>query len=193
MDKQSYTSTKSLENINKYVVGILQDGEVHFSPLQSVLQLRPSFSYFDKEDKRVKAEQKASRDVDDEEELQHVTVKFSRSGTERLKKAQEKTYDYYVKKSADEPWCETLWHTKNTTVSELEKQKLFATQNESLGNALSLSNKEYVEKLIPPERYDQSLESILPPKVISKAKLKKLPLMEQIQNILKDGKFYGDY
>lgn len=188
MDKQSYTSVKSLDDINKYVVGIFQDGEVHLSTLKSVLQLRPNFSYFDKQDKRTKAEQKAANEEVDDEEIQQVTVKFSRTDNDRLKKAREKTYDYFLKKSADEPWCETMWHARTSPTAELERQKLFASGNESTGHALSLNNEQYVEKLISHENSEASLEAILPTKVISRVKLKTLPLTDQIKTILKDAK-----
>lgn len=75
MDRQSFVSTKPMENVNKYVVGMYQDKEIHVSPLTGILQMRPSFSYFDKSDKRNKAEQKAENDADlDEEEPKQVSV-----------------------------------------------------------------------------------------------------------------------
>lgn len=188
MDKLSYVSSKSLDDVNKYVVGILQDGEVHMTTLKSVLQLRPNFSYFDKEDKRTKAEQKAANDEMDDEEVQQVTVKFSRNDNDRVKKAREKTYDYFIKKSAEEPWCETLWCSKDSTTAELEKQKLFASRTESTGHALGLNSEQYLDKLLSHERSEADIESILPSKVISKSKLKTLALTDQIQTILKDTK-----
>lgn len=189
MDKLSYVSSKSLDDVNKYVVGILQDGEVHMTTLKSVLQLRPNFSYFDKEDKRTKAEQKAANDEMDDEEVQQVTVKFSRNDNDRVKKAREKTYDYFIKKSAEEPWCETLWCSKDSTTAELEKQKLFASRTESTGHALGLNSEQYLDKLLSHERSEADIESILPSKVISKSKLKTLALTDQIQTILKDSEF----
>lgn len=190
MDKQSFVSGKSVENVDRYVVGILQDKEIHLSPLANILQLRPTFSYFDKEDKRTKAEEKAANDEEDEEELQQVTVKFSRADNERIKKAREKTYDYQMKKSAEEPWCETFWHPRTSPTSELERQKLFAMNQEKV-TAFSLNNEEYVEKLMPSQNNEINIENILPAKVISKARLKNMTLNDQLKVLLKDGESFN--
>lgn len=189
MDKQSFVSGKSVENVDRYVVGILQDKEIHLSPLTNILQLRPTFSYFDKEDKRTKQEEKAANDEEEEEELQQVTVKFSRADNERIKKAREKTYDYQMRKSAEEPWCEAFWHPRTSPTSELERQKLFA-MNQEKSTAFSLNREEYVEKLMPSQNNEVNIENILPAKVISKARLKNMTLNDQLKVLLKDGKFF---
>ncbi|XP_037818813.1 DNA-directed RNA polymerase III subunit RPC5 isoform X2 [Lucilia sericata] len=147
--------------------------------------LRPSFSYFDKEDKRNKAEQKALNEEDDDEELQQVTVKFARTGGKKVKERQG--YDTFVKKSVDEPWCETYWHSRTSPTAELERQKLFATNRQG-SHALALDTPKYVEKLLPAEGQDQGIDAVLPARVISKAKLKSMNLMEQLKVILKDAK-----
>ncbi|XP_023294508.2 DNA-directed RNA polymerase III subunit RPC5 [Lucilia cuprina] len=185
MDKQAFVSSTSLDDVSKYIVGIYTDKEIHLSPLTSILQLRPSFSYFDKEDKRNKAEQKALNEEDDDEELQQVTVKFARTGGKKVKERQG--YDTFVKKSVDEPWCETYWHSRTSPTAELERQKLFATNRQG-SHALALDTPKYVEKLLPAEGQDQGIDAVLPARVISKAKLKSMNLMEQLKVILKDAK-----
>ncbi|XP_055373249.1 DNA-directed RNA polymerase III subunit RPC5 [Condylostylus longicornis] len=193
MDKQAYISSKPIENSNKYFVGIFFDKEMHLTPIADILQMRPNFSYFDKEDKRTKAEQKAaaSQDADDEdEELQQVTVKFSKTGqtSESVKKALEKSYEHFIKKSAEEPWCEAMWYPSNSPTAEKERQKLFSNKTDIADYALSMSGKKYIELLIPPERSDQNLESILPSNIVSKAKLKTMNITNQLKHILKDGR-----
>lgn len=37
MDRQAFVSTRPMENINKYVVGVLQDNEIHVSPISGEL------------------------------------------------------------------------------------------------------------------------------------------------------------
>lgn len=185
MDKQAFTSHKSIDDVSKYIVGIYQDKEIHLSPLSSILQLRPNFSYFDKEDKRTKAEEKAINEEDDDEELQQVTVKFARSGV-NAKKTKEKGYDSYLKKSVEEPWCETYWHARTSPTSELERQKLFAT-NHQTSHALALDSRKYVEKLLPSNEKENSIDTVLPSNVISKVKLKLMSLTDQLKIILKDG------
>lgn len=185
MDRQTFISTKPLDNINKYIVGYLKDREIHASLVKGMIQMRPSFSYFDKSDKRNKAEQKAENEADlDEEEPKQVTVKFARNDNDRSKKAREKSFNYMTQKSAEEPWCQTMFYPHDTTEAELERQKLFSATNEATGHALSLKSSEYIESLIPPENQHCSLDA----RVISMNKLKTLPLSDQIQNILKDSK-----
>lgn len=194
MDRQSYISTKPLDNVNKYIIGYFQDKEIHASLVKGVIQMRPSFSYFDKSDTRKKAEQKIECESDlDEDEPKHVTVKFARTENDRTRKAREKSFNYLSQKSADEPWYETMWYGKDTIQAQLERQKLFSNSNESTGHALSLTNAEYVENLIPAERDFSNLDALLVPRAISMNKLKCLPLQDQIQTILKDGKLTRKY
>ena len=188
MDRQSFVSTKPMDNVAKYIVGYFRDKEIHASLVKSVIQMRPSFSYFDKSDKRKKAEEKAENDADlEEEEPKQVTVKFARAENDRLRKAREKSFNFISQKSADEPWCDTMWHTRDSPQAELERQKLFSATTESTGHAFSLPKDEYIESLIPPERDNRNLEALLPSKIISMTKLKTMSLTDQIQNILIDG------
>lgn len=187
MDKQAFTSTRSLEDVDKYVVGILSDKELHLTPLANILQLRPSLSHFDKEDKRLKAEQKALNDEDDEEELQQVTVKFAKSGVgnKKSKTKEKQGYASFIKRSSEESWCETYWHPRKSPTAELERQKLFAT-NQQINLALELDFHKYVKKLLPEDGKDQGIDAVLPPKVISKSRLKSMSLVDQLKVILKD-------
>ncbi|SPP76903.1 DNA-directed RNA polymerase III subunit RPC5 [Drosophila guanche] len=196
MDKQAYTSTRSLTDISKYIVGIYTDKEVHLSPLTSIVQLRPALNHFDKEDKRKKAEQKAQNDdVDDDEVLQQVTVKFARDKGAAAKKTKEErgTYDSFVQRIVDEPWCETYWHARATPTAELERQKLYATNHQS-NLSLTLNPRDYLQKLLP---YDENVQqvdesSVLP--VYNRAMLKTMPLLDQLRVLLRDVRMlsFGD-
>lgn len=124
-----------MENINKYVLGILHKednhNEIHAVPLTGIVQMRPSFSYFDKSDKRQKAEQKAENEADlDEEEPTQITVKFARQENDNVRKAREKSFNFLSKKYADEAWCETMWYPKDSHQAELERQKLFTAMSQ---------------------------------------------------------------
>lgn len=194
MDHQTFVSTKSMENSKQYIVGYLtnyhdKDKEMHLSMVNGIIQMRPSFSHFDKSESRRIAEQKAEQESDaEDEEPKHVTVKFARTETDRSRKAREKSFNYLQKRSEDEPWCETEWCGQDTLQSQLERQKLFSTSDESTGHALSLPSTEYVEILIPAERDFSNVDSTLTSNVCSMSKLRTFPLPEQIQQILKDGK-----
>ncbi|ALC43022.1 Sin [Drosophila busckii] len=192
MDKQAFTSTRSLTDVSKYVVGIYTDKEMHLSPLASIVQLRPALSHFDKEDKRRKAELKAqSEDIDDEEVAQQVTVKFARGtgagATTKKNKEQRGTYDNFVQRIVDEPWCESYWHARNTPTAELERQKLFSTNLQS-NQSLSLPPADYLAKLLPHNEHVQQVDAVQMQPVYNKAMLKTLPLQEQLRVVLRDAK-----
>lgn len=197
MDHQTYVSTKSMENSKRYIVGYLTNyhdkgKEMHLSLVNGIIQMRPSFSHFDKSESRRIAEQKAEQESDvEEDEPKHITVKFARTETDRTRKAREKSFNYLLKRSEDEPWCETEWCAQDTIQAQLERQKLFSTSDESTGHALSLPSNEYVEILIPAERDFSNAEPTTSSSVYSMSKLKTFPLPDQIRQILKDGKSNG--
>lgn len=51
-------SSRALPDCSNYSVGVYQDGELHITPLKSILQLRPQFNYLDKGGKGAKDETK---------------------------------------------------------------------------------------------------------------------------------------
>lgn len=130
MDRQAFVSSRPLENTDRFMVAVAQDGELHLTPLNGgILQMRPSFGYFDKSDVRSKAEKKAENEADlDEEEAKQVTVQFARTENENVKRAREKSFGVVSQKGADEPWCETEYFGRDTPEAALEREKLFATQ-----------------------------------------------------------------
>ncbi|KAH8286272.1 hypothetical protein KR054_005697, partial [Drosophila jambulina] len=199
MDKQAFVSSRSITDVGKYIVGIYTDREVHLSPLTSIVQLRPALSHFDKEDKRKKAEQKAqTEDADDDEVLQQVTVKFARGNAKNSggKEQRAGTYDGFVQRIADEPWCEAYWHARGTPTAELERQKLFATSHQG-NQALSLGPSDYLRRLLPYDEHVQPVDTapadgttaaaqVLP--VYNKAMLRTMPLLEQLKVLLRDAR-----
>lgn len=186
----------------------------------AILQMRQAFSYFDKQDKRIKDEKRAEDGVEEDmEDLKQVTVKFARADNDKLKKAREKSYNYISQLGADEPWCETLWVPNKSHESEMEKQKLFYSSHSYSyegGNDLNLTSTEYLEELLTEKHVvcdsatassssttaststtpsntnsasDTATETdpLLSKKVIGMSKLKKLPLIDQIKLLLRDG------
>ncbi|XP_055686497.1 DNA-directed RNA polymerase III subunit RPC5 [Lutzomyia longipalpis] len=188
MDKMSFVSSKSVQKSGNFVIGVMQDREIHTTPLQGILQMRPSFSYFDKQDARRRAEQKNDTDVEAEEEMKQVTVRFARSDSEKSRKAREKTFDFMAAREAEEPWCETFWHPTGSTAVELERTKLFCTKTAPTGHALTATSNDYVRALIPREGNDKSVETIVPSGIVSLYQMKEMGLQEQIKNILIDVK-----
>ena len=59
MDRQILSSTRAVQDTSRYAVGILDQNELHITPLEGVLSLRPSMEYLDKSDKTAKGKIKA--------------------------------------------------------------------------------------------------------------------------------------
>jgi DNA-directed RNA polymerase-3 subunit RPC5 len=56
MDKQLLISTNAATgNMSKhYCVGVVKSNQLHLTPMQNILQLKPSFEYFDIYEKKIK-------------------------------------------------------------------------------------------------------------------------------------------
>ena len=54
MDRQVLTSTRTVQDTSRYAVGILDQNELHITPIEGVLSLRPSMEYLDQSDKTAK-------------------------------------------------------------------------------------------------------------------------------------------
>jgi DNA-directed RNA polymerase-3 subunit RPC5 len=171
--------------------------------------MRQTYSYFDKGDKRTKAEKGDMDEEEAEEDLKQVTVKFARTGdSEKIKKAREKSYRFISQIGKDEAWCETLIYPKHTTQSQLERHKISSINICSdISTGTNMSQDEYFDKLVNSSEansLDASLAQTLQLKdnetkpedngmilhkgPISKRQTKKLPLLDQLKVILKDAK-----
>ena len=168
MDKQTLTSSTAAADPSRYAVGILGGNELHMTPLQGVLQLRPNLGYLDKSDKTAKAEGRATLAEDNaddpadaagaEEDVKQVTVRFAKSDSDAAKKYREKSYDYQVRKREEEPWIPTRHHHMKTGWWEEESQKLFCKKmdDEIVGNGESDSDL-YLERLMRAEEAGAAL------------------------------------
>lgn len=173
--------------------------------------MRQNFSYFDKQDKRTKAEQKAENGSDDDaDDVKQITVKFARADNDKLRKAREKSYNFVSKIGADEPWCETLWHSHKSHAAEMERQKIFEQRAADGSNNLDLHCKNYLNDLIMnndsstqkaqkscadettnndavPDPLNES-EKLISKQIITMSNLHKLPLKNQICHLLRDSR-----
>jgi len=145
MDRQVLTSSRAVQDTSRYAVGILDQNELHITPIEGVLSLRPSMEYLDQSDKTAKAEGRGlltDNDIDDVKEssgmfsdgedgdsdMKAVTVRFARGGQnekEKYAKMKEKSYEYQQKKLKEEPWINTNFHNLKSPKWEEQSQKLF--------------------------------------------------------------------
>ena len=204
MDKISFSSSISVQN-PRYALGILQDKEMHLVPVKTFYQMRQTYSYFDKGDKRTKAEEKDGSE-DEMEDLKQVTVKFARSGdAEKIKRARERSYQFISNIGADEKWCQAMIYPKTSAQSQMERSKIPLVHETTDVQFTSISANQYFADLIS---NDATLNAAVPVAhkqrtdddnekedknpitrgPISKKQIKKLPLLEQIKVFLKDGR-----
>lgn len=74
MDRMTWKSSRLLSDASNYAVGVLNEGELHLTPLNGVVSLRPTFSYLDKSDKRQNNVQDDLSGEEEEEELKQVCL-----------------------------------------------------------------------------------------------------------------------
>ncbi|KAL4708702.1 hypothetical protein ACJJTC_017381 [Scirpophaga incertulas] len=175
MDKIVFESSTPSTETHHYAIAILQDKELHCTSIQGIVQMRPSYSYFDKQEKHKidKSKADASDDEEKEPEPKQVTVKFARQETDLAKKAREKSFECISQRINDEPWYDVLWKHASTDNSDLERLKLFSVST-SDGSTLALPPRDYVKALVPPplaEETDGHQTKLLSPQ-------------EQIKNLL---------
>ncbi len=72
MDHMTLKSSRLLTDSSNYAIGVLNEGELHLTPLKGIVSLRPTFSYLDKSDKRPNNTQDDLSGGEEEEELKQV-------------------------------------------------------------------------------------------------------------------------
>ncbi|XP_047108579.1 DNA-directed RNA polymerase III subunit RPC5 [Schistocerca piceifrons] len=191
MDKQVLQSTRAVVGCSQYAIAVVNDKELHATPLQGIVHLRPSFGYLDKSDKRAKDESKEKGDgenEDEEEEAEQVTVKFARQENDRLKRLRERSFGYLSKKSAEEPWYYTQYFGRFSEKAELEKAHLYCEPAlTSAGDTaqMSLARSDYTRLLVPPpvqEEYQKQRQ--VTSETLSLVQLKQLPMVDQVRQLL---------
>ncbi|CAH2106149.1 unnamed protein product [Euphydryas editha] len=176
MDKIVYESTVPCTDTERYAIAILQDKELHCTPIKGILQFRPSYSHYDKQDKRKGQKDNGDNSDDEEKESDQVNVKFKRIETDFAKKAREKSFAAISQRIADEPWYDTLWKKSDTDHADLERMKLFSATTQD-GSSLTLGATEYIKALFP-QLNDES----------ETTPFKKLSLQDQIKETLINAK-----
>ncbi|XP_063961179.1 DNA-directed RNA polymerase III subunit RPC5-like [Lytechinus pictus] len=191
MDRQMLTSTNSLDSMAKYAVGVLKRGELHLTPLHSIVQLKPSFGYLDKADSKVKQEKMevdAGGDSQDEEEVKPVTVQMVRHETDQAKARRLASYEYHAKKMAEEQWIHIHHRAIDDSRSERERDHLYCQAMDSEINQLSLPPKEYLSSLIPEMEEDALTKPNMPVNILSMSQLKTMSLPDQVRALLRNAK-----
>lgn len=148
MDKVMLSSVKAVSSTSHYAVGLLKQGELHITPLHSILQLQPSFAYLDRSDTQAKLENQDTAG-EDEEEATAVTVRFARPGTDQAKLAKERSYNYMQQQSASEPWTDVMYYPYKSHRSNVEHAMLICSQMDRDASNMSVTPMEYLKVLVP--------------------------------------------
>ncbi|XP_012219476.1 DNA-directed RNA polymerase III subunit RPC5 [Linepithema humile] len=186
MDKVVLTSERSLPDCSNFAVGVIQDDELHITPLQGMLRMKLQCDYLDESDKRTKDGAKGAGEDNDEDEDSAAPVKvtFARHLTDNLKKIQEQSFQHHSKKSQEEPWIQTNYVSAYDTQTELTRMEMFCPSAEESINSLNLAPKQYVHLLVPQlpkESYSQGVSG----NQTNLHYIMTLPLLDQIRIIMK--------
>ncbi|XP_076154597.1 DNA-directed RNA polymerase III subunit RPC5 isoform X1 [Alosa pseudoharengus] len=195
MDKQTLTSIQATTDTSRYAAAIFRKGEFHLTPLQGILQMRPSFSYLDKADTKHREREAANEAGGDssqdeaEEDTKQVTVRFSRPESEQARQRRVQSYEFLQKKQAEEPWAHLHYHGIKDGRSEHERQYLFC-QNMGATESTELvkTPSEYLAMLMPPVTEEKIVRPSGPSNVLSMAQLRTLPLGDQVKTLMKNVK-----
>ncbi|KAI8341472.1 DNA-directed RNA polymerase III subunit Rpc5 [Chlamydoabsidia padenii] len=143
LDKMTLTSTE-VPTQTKYLVGVLHNDELHVTPLSTVIQMRPGFSYLDKIDEKFKAANKRIQDVERQEEKKKVegtaqTVQVSMKQNEREGNSRRNLYSMAVRNADEETWKHVVYHDETSPEAEAEYSKLYSSELEELKSSMTQS------------------------------------------------------
>ncbi|XP_071479942.1 DNA-directed RNA polymerase III subunit RPC5-like [Diadema antillarum] len=190
MDRQMLSSMTTVESMAQYAVGILKGGELHLTPLHSIIQLRPSFGYLDKADSRGKQDKMEvdGTDSQDEEDAKPVTVKMVRPETDQARARRLASYEYHEQKMAEEQWIHVHHRPIDDVLSEREREQLYCQSVDNEINQLVLPPKEYLSSLIPEPEEDKLAKPKMPVNILSMSQLKTMTLPDQVRALLINAK-----
>lgn len=192
MDRQVFTSTKSSGAAENYAVGILRPGELHLSPIHSILQMRPGYPHLDQSDAKAKAAEAAMEEDEEVEAPKAVTVRFANQETDRAKKAREKSFRFMQQQKENERWVQADFHRLGTEMSGVERSMLFCPQMDRDMSDLPGTLPQYLQRLVI-EKKESSDTKVNAKKTSSSQELSihalnSLPLQDQIKAILLSAK-----
>ncbi|XP_078691347.1 DNA-directed RNA polymerase III subunit RPC5-like [Branchiostoma floridae x Branchiostoma belcheri] len=193
MDKQVLTSTTVPNPASYYAVGMVRDGELHLTPVHGTVQMKPSYTYLDKADMRMKeaaAAADAGESSQDEEEdnPRAVTVRFARPETDETKARRMASYQYLEQQLADEQWVGCTVHGAKGPYAEKERQLLYCRATDFDASHLTRPPKEYLSMLLPEASEDNSEKPAMPSNVLSLSQLKNLSLGDQVKALMTNAK-----
>lgn len=191
MDKQVLTSSLATQDVSRYTVGVLREGELHLTPIHGALQLRPSFEYLNKGEANVRQNTSLTEEgdsQDEEDEAKPLTVKFARPETERAKAQRLSSFKYLEKKKAEESWKNVQFYGPQDYVAEAEHKLLYCQAMDSESLEFQVNARDYLKLLTPSASQEESSKPHLPNNVLSMTQLKTMDLPDQVKALLINAK-----
>nr|CAB3265034.1 DNA-directed RNA polymerase III subunit RPC5-like [Phallusia mammillata] len=199
MDTQVLSSSCIPQCGRRYAAATISAGQVHLTPISEVMQMRPSFRYMDRAEKRaiqaaqMKAQAESGNSSQDEaEDAKAVTVRFKGAETEAARVARERSYAAYEKNLHEEKWISATIHPKDDVHSKRERNLMFCTQeythgsnvdNEDFGQMM-LSASDYLKSIVPNYISAETDSIVNPTNVLSLANLQTMSLPEQLRAVM---------
>ncbi|KAK7112961.1 DNA-directed RNA polymerase III subunit RPC5-like [Littorina saxatilis] len=190
MDKQVLRSVPCPADTHKYAIGILKNDELHVTPVNAMVQMRPVFDYLDKADNREKKETAAKEaggdsSQEEDEDVQQVTVKFARPESEEAKARRMASYEYVQRRREEEHWHTLTYHgSDDTSHVEAEYQLLYGAQAGDRHMQFHSDANQYLSTLLPKPDTDEQVKVHTPNSILSRQQLKLMPLSDAVRALL---------
>jgi DNA-directed RNA polymerase-3 subunit RPC5 len=195
-DKQVLTSTPSGAEVPRYAIGVLTANELHLTPLSSIVQLRPNYSYIDAGVAQLASESTAvgggesSQDEAEEDAARTVTVRFRPHESEDALARRMASYEHHRQMADEEAWVAVGHCPVGSEESEIERLQLFADQT-TIGATAPCSEfyttpTAFQRLLIPRMEADVlAATATLPSNVLSLAALKTMSFADRIRALIR--------
>lgn len=116
----------------KYFVGVVRDEQVHLTPVNTVLQLRPRLGYLDDMDAKTKASTKKLADLDkpnQSDQVKAVQLQFRKKETVEQIAARLNSYAYLKRQVDEEAWI-NVSHFSQTSQEALKVAERLVCEKE---------------------------------------------------------------
>uniref|UniRef100_K3WSU3 DNA-directed RNA polymerase III subunit RPC5 n=1 Tax=Globisporangium ultimum (strain ATCC 200006 / CBS 805.95 / DAOM BR144) TaxID=431595 RepID=K3WSU3_GLOUD len=151
--KQKYLrlQSSSVPALTNYTVGVFRQGQLHLTPVKSVLQMRPSLAHIDDavdeeedDDMEVTAEQE-QKEAAAANEVKEVQFQFKKKQSERTISMIQSSYAYKKQQINAEQWRELQVMDKSSAAADEEFEHLFSEREDEVTTAMT--PEEYLKAL----------------------------------------------
>ncbi|KAI8065541.1 Sin-like protein conserved region-domain-containing protein [Gongronella butleri] len=118
LDKITLTSTRVPTQTN-YLVGVIHEGDLHVTPLNTMIQMRPGFNYLDKIDDKVKAVNRRIQEVSMKQGDAHNATRRN-------------LYSMAVRNADEETWENVTYYDEHSPEAEAAYQGLYCASQAHL-------------------------------------------------------------